>query len=429
MRFNLHKSEFVRHAFTLSAGTTLAQVIPIIAAPFLTRLYAPADFGVFATILAFSSAAVILATGRYEHSIVIPKLNADAASIVLGIIGIAIIVSSGLAVVFVLAQGVIVELFKITISEVWISIVPAIVLLLAVQSSLSYWATRNKKFRRLALSRIVTSGFTAVSSLLLGISGYGAEGLIIGMIVGLVACNCLLAIQLLREDMEIFRKTNLSSIFLQLKTYSKFPKYSVAADFSNVLTNQLPVLLLSSLFGVAASGFYSLTNRVLGKPVSIISGAVSDVFKQKAGQDFAEYGTCRPLFIKTARSLTLMSILPFLVLILFAPNLFVLVFGSSWKEAGEFARILAILFAVRFTVSPLSYVIYIVQKQEYDLIWQLALLAMSVMSIYLGFWAGNVLYSIGFYSIAYSAMYIVYALLSYNLSKGDGELKLGVSET
>ena len=45
---NEKKSSFASDVLTLAGGTTFAQILTILAAPVLTRLYGPEDFGVWA---------------------------------------------------------------------------------------------------------------------------------------------------------------------------------------------------------------------------------------------------------------------------------------------------------------------------------------------------------------------------------------------
>jgi len=40
------KSDFFKNALTLIGGTSVSQLIPLIAAPILTRLYSPEDYGI-----------------------------------------------------------------------------------------------------------------------------------------------------------------------------------------------------------------------------------------------------------------------------------------------------------------------------------------------------------------------------------------------
>ena len=50
--FALIKSEFVRSVATLMSGNFLAQAITLGAAPIVTRLFSPEEFGLFAIIMA-----------------------------------------------------------------------------------------------------------------------------------------------------------------------------------------------------------------------------------------------------------------------------------------------------------------------------------------------------------------------------------------
>ena len=79
------KSEFARNILTLMTGTAIAQAIPIAISPILTRLYSPEDFGVFALYMGVVSIGGILATGRYEMSVMLPKKDSDAMKIYKGV--------------------------------------------------------------------------------------------------------------------------------------------------------------------------------------------------------------------------------------------------------------------------------------------------------------------------------------------------------
>ena len=67
------QSEFSRNVLTLVTGTTLAQAIPVLISPILTRLYSPEDFGVYAIYFSVLMITSVVATGKYEMAIVLPK--------------------------------------------------------------------------------------------------------------------------------------------------------------------------------------------------------------------------------------------------------------------------------------------------------------------------------------------------------------------
>ena len=76
------KSEFSRNVMILMSGSILAQAIPLIVAPILTRLYTPEEFGVYALFFSIVSILTIVATARYEMAIMLPKSNRTSMSIV-----------------------------------------------------------------------------------------------------------------------------------------------------------------------------------------------------------------------------------------------------------------------------------------------------------------------------------------------------------
>jgi O-antigen/teichoic acid export membrane protein len=251
-----------------------------------------------------------------------------------------------------------------------------------------------------------------------GIFKQEALGLFVGDIVGRLSSIFVLMRQILKEDKHYFIKVSKKSCKDQMVRYKNFPKLSVPADSINVITNQLPVFFIGKNFGSNILGNYSLTDRVLSSPISLIGRAVLDVFKQKASSDFIKYGNCTEVFKKTLKMLVLIAIVPSLLIFFVLPHLFAIIFGSEWRLAGEFARIMSLLFFFRFTVSPLSYVLYIAEKQIYDLFWQIGLFAVTLASFIIGKHMNNVKIALTCFSISYSAMYIIYLGISFKFAHG-----------
>ena len=110
----------------------------------------------------------------------------------------------------------------------------------------------------------------------------------------------------------------------------------------------------------------------------------------------------------------LLGCVPALVIFAFAPDLCAWVFGEPWREAGEFARILAPLYFLNFVASPLSYVFFVAGKQKIELLWQIALFITTITIFVAPLPLKQVLLH---YTVSYSILYIVYLHLSYRFSK------------
>ena len=81
-----HTGSCLKNITTLAAGTTVAQVITILVAPLLSRLFTPEDFALFAAFTSIAGLFSIVATGKYELAIILPDEDRDAAQILFAVI-------------------------------------------------------------------------------------------------------------------------------------------------------------------------------------------------------------------------------------------------------------------------------------------------------------------------------------------------------
>ena len=69
---NLLKSEFLKNIITLFSGASIAQLIPVIVAPILSRIYLPEQFGLLGVLMALIGIFSVVATFQYESAIMLP---------------------------------------------------------------------------------------------------------------------------------------------------------------------------------------------------------------------------------------------------------------------------------------------------------------------------------------------------------------------
>ena len=415
----LPKGAFARNVITLMTGTTLAQAIPVAISPLLTRLYSPAEFGVFALYMAIVSVLAVLATGRYELAIMVPKRDRDAAAIVAVAFLCCLCISALLLVVVSVFNEPIARLFNISGHAHWLYWVPLSVMLTAAYQSLNYWCNRRAYYRRMSSTRVVqNSGMSAVH-LTLGYAGFGMLGLIAGAVFGHVSAFLMLLQGVFRNDRKAFAQLTGPRIKAAARRHSDFPKFLVLAHSFNMASFQSPIFLLGTFFGSGVAGFFMLTQRVIGAPMSIVAGAIGDVFRQQASEEYSRNGECKDIYRKTFKRLLCISVVPFLVFFLIAPDFFGLVFGAQWTVSGEYARILTPMLFFQFITSPLSSMFFIAGKQRADLIWQFFLFFVVCSSLALGGYNGDVHLALVLFSIGYSVMYIVNGLMTYRFARGE----------
>lgn len=416
------KSDFFRNVATLFSGTALAQIIPLIITPILTRIYTPSDYGVLASFVAFTSLCAVVATLRYDTAILLPadEDNAMALTILCGlcVLCVAVVV----ALFILIFHNPVLQILKNPAIATWVYLVPLSVIFIGWSSAVNYWLNRHKQYRKLAINRVIVALIAATANLAFGFAGFGYAGLILTVIIGqLLSLFILLAWAWhdLRDGLKRMEWAALTQVAI---SYRKFPLFSLPSDAVNTLSQQLPVLMLHRFFGANVVGYFSFSQKILGMPLSLLSQSISEVFRQRASADYSKLGNCKDIFNKTSKMLTAVSIVPLIIIFIFAPIIFRILFGEAWEQAGQYTRYLAPLYIFRFIVSPLSYVFYIANRQEVDLFGQIGLLFVSVGSMIFGIYIKSPDWAIVTFSFGYILVYCFYFLGAYNLAKASDSI-------
>ena len=409
----LKSSRFIRNVGILVTGTALAQFIPIAISPILTRFYTPDEFGLAAVCIAITSIASAVATGRYELAIVVSDKDRDAASLVALAVSLTLFFSMLSLIIIAAMNDTIASMIGNEALGLWLYAIPFSIFISGTYQSFNYWLNRQCEYRILVKNRIMQSSAASVSQLAGGGLSLGFGGLIAGTVLGqLLAC-----FHLIKNSTGIvatFRNFSVTSEIIRLaKKFSNFPKYDVPSVFLSVLASQAPNILLASIFSPAVAGFYYLTQRALQAPITLISRSFLDVFKQRASEDYNNFGTARPIFIKTFLMLSAISLSTTVPLYFLIEDLFVFIFGVEWTEAGVYARLLLPALALRLIANPMSFMFYIANKQHLNLLVQFMMMASVAVSIIM---SEHQIDAVSNISASMSFVYLVHIIGAYKLS-------------
>jgi O-antigen/teichoic acid export membrane protein len=160
---------------------------------------------------------------------------------------------------------------------------------------------------------------------------------------------------------------------------------------------------------------YSLAQRALGAPSAIIGSSIGQVYLQQASEEKIITGKVDKAFMSTLKKLILLSMLFFLPLFFVVEDLFAVMFGESWREAGIYAKILIPYFAVNFIVSALSVTDSVMEKQYLYTLFNTLLLVFLVAVIAIGFESITLLLAVA--SMGMVLIYFLYFLYLFFLVK------------
>ena len=279
----------------------------------------------------------------------------------------------------------------------------------------NYWNSRKKHFGRLSVARVFQSVTTTSTQLGSGYIGYGNGGSLIGAsVAGFTMSSLALAGQIWREDSHLLRQNiNWFGIRQALKRYSKFPLYDTWASLLNIISWQLPTLLLSNFFSASVVGYYALAFRLISLPMNFIGRSIGQVFFQRASVAKSS-GKLAEVVEETFSHLVKVSMFPILILTLTGQDIFVLAFGEQWRESGIYVQILGGWSFFWFIASPISTLFTVLERQQDLLYIQTGIFISRLLSLSIGGYFFNEKLALALFSISgiflygYKASFAIY---------------------
>ena len=117
-------NHFIKSVAILAGGTALAQAIPILASPVLTRLYTPEHFGTLAIFSALVSSLSPAVCGKYEVAMVLPRSDRQGVELLGVALWVTLILSAGFLFVIILFSSSIISLLKAHNLKGWLYLAP-----------------------------------------------------------------------------------------------------------------------------------------------------------------------------------------------------------------------------------------------------------------------------------------------------------------
>lgn len=400
----LPKSGFLRSVSVLIGGTVASQMMLLLAAPVLTRLYSPQDFGLLAVFIAFLMFMSTVVSLRYEQAIPLPEDAREGAALLVLSMAMTVLVAAVLALPSIWYAKEVAARLNVPGFAEYIFLLPIGALLIGFYNVLSQWAIRTREFGTLAKTR-VSQSFFAIAIQLFG-APLGPIALLIGQVAGHGAGSVSLYLQEVGKHRTLFRSVSLRDLTRIAKRYRRFPLYASWGAMFNTIGSQLPPVLFAALFSPALAGTYALANRVLSMPMQVIGKAIANVFLAGVA-DAGREGCLGILVARVHGKLAHIGMVPTLMLLIAGPDIFVFAFGSQWREAGVFAQWLAPWLYLVFVTSPMSAVLDLLDRQAAAMAFQGLLLTVRIASILLGAWLGEAQLAIALFGIGSAMCWLV----------------------
>jgi O-antigen/teichoic acid export membrane protein len=334
------KNTFAANAAWTSFSAAVAQALTAAFLPALTRLYSPADFGLFTVVQSIAGVCGPFAGFRYELAIVLARSNRMAAALLL--LQWASVIGFSLAIAVVVAFLVSSDFAAIASLGPWIWSVPALVALTGVAQSVTYYLIRKSDFKQLGLMRIALAALASGLPLLATFRAAGFGGLIGAFLIA-TALSIVMPILGLRTQFSkaLVGAARRSTVRRAAAAHFRFPLYSMPYGIVGTLRERGILLLFAGLASAQAAGLIAIAMRLSFFPAAFFASALGPVIYREAAaspRNTAEFAhLLRRMMILLSIGLTPVAVL----LWLHGESAFAVLLGESWREAGLYASVLA----------------------------------------------------------------------------------------
>jgi O-antigen/teichoic acid export membrane protein len=413
------QSNFGINVAKLASASILSQVVSLATAPIMYRLYTKEAYGLLGLYFSITSLLGVFSTMMLSQIVLLAPNEKDAirAASLSRIVNISVALFFGS--IFFVAYSLGLNLYGDSKIMSWMLLAPVSLFFTGQGEVFRVWGNRNKDYQALSFNTLLSAILVPIVAISVGFLHQNSPlGLFLGLLLSQILPTIVLQIQFRNSHPLPFTWIDKATIVSIVRVNKDMSLYAMPAELINRATQQMPVFILQQLLGLGVVGTYNLSVRMLALPVNVFSGALSEVFRQRAANDYNETGSCRPIFVKTLKLLSLSLIVPFILLAFVGPSVFAFIFGEKWRLAGVFSALLAPMFYLKLVVSPLTYVFFITKKMKEDFYLHLLVLVLTTSFLYGSYHLFHTSEAvIAGFSVSYCIIYLYYLIRSYQLSQ------------
>ncbi len=413
-------SNFAKSAFKLSLKSLIAQLIPLLFYPILTRIYTPEDFGISATILSLVPILIILSTGGYENAILISDTKEESFSVIKYVLIRSVVILTFMEILLLFFSSYLSDKLGDLDYEKLLFLVPLISFFSIITIVYNEFMIYQNSFNQLGNFKIINSALVFLPKLFVNNFNFLQNGLLYGELIGRGAFALLSLRKFNKLKIYLFCKFSISEFKKISNKFIEFQKYSMPEQLISNFGGAAPLFVLSIYFSATDIGYFSIASSVLTAPITIFTLSIRDVFRQKANEEYKLNGTCSKTYLLILKFVFFFGLIGFLLIGLIFPTIVDIIFGDSWISISKFSLIQLPMFFLSFVSMSLSGVFVIANKVRLSLFWQLYYTSVTIAGLLIGIFIFNefeyALYSL---VIARCSAYLLYTYMSYNVAKGN----------
>jgi O-antigen/teichoic acid export membrane protein len=337
---------------------------------------------VFSLIMAAATIVSTFATLRLES--IIPAVRSDATGLRLlqAMFMLTLAIGAGLGLLVAWQPDLLLRFIVLpphAATVLWM--LPISVAALGLYAGIRAWCVRKARFGAISKSQIVRAVFAAI--VWLGF-GFGSTGMLPSFILtaGQASADLTFSASLFsslkRREWVFLLRPRLRRIWQSLRDNKSMIMTLVSSQTIAAVYGRLPLIVIAAVYGIEKAGYYALVERIVGAPLALISGAVGDVYRQRAADAHRHGRPFHTLMWSVLKTTLAISVLPCVALMLLTPAYLGTVLGASWQPAGFTMVVLLFGALVSFNTTAVDKAAVIKGSSGYIMLWHSLRLVVEV---------------------------------------------------
>lgn len=407
----------IKSFFTLLSGSILSKILFALGSIFLAKIYGASDFGIFNTFLSFVILYPVLTSLNLENVIIKLKSPREVRNTHNFALSISLILSTILTLILACLMDLSLALRNYSL------VFFLLCLLGGILTSWSYiqsvLLTKYRFFKQISIATLIGTSFSLTFQVLFYFYGHTTElGLIYGWLLGtffaFIYYILISKFNFKGFDFKIFRKN--------VKDNLAILTFAYPSDAINTIANNLLPILTLAFFSSTEVGTFALASKLITLPLTFFSSAISKVYFQKSIR-LQENSRMQLLNLTTDIAKISITIVAIYIIALNTIGIYFLekLFSrSEWNNLPSYLLILSPWVISRALVNPISQVLFTINKNHFSLIFNIYLVVVNILAVYIGVYFGDYKSCLIFFSIGSALGYLAIFFKIFITLRGNG---------
>jgi O-antigen/teichoic acid export membrane protein len=408
-----------RNVLKISSGTLFGQMISMVALILISRIYGARIMGIWTSIMAISLVISSISDLGLSQAIMMAEDDGEVERLFAAVPVISLVISF-LGSVPMFFYYHFIDQASASDALFWTGLLLAYSFTYRQVQTNYVWLNRKKDYNTLMLNPIVNNIAIAFTSILFGYLGFIQWGYYIGMVVGQIFT----LLHMRKKIGKVKYTCKPSALIAMIRRYPQYVKFQMPALLMVQLRQQIPSILIGSLFGKTMLGYYSISYRLINFPVNMLGQALGTVFYQATSELIRSGKSIVDFVLRSIAKSIRIAIIPGILFFAYGDGLIVALFGTQYYIGGVISRIVvfqAFFMLIFLSIKGLSVVL---NKQQYLLISCVIQTVLTIVSILIGYYVFNNIYiSVVLYTFTFIIVQAAYLGALYK-AMGCGRAQL-----